>query len=282
MGRAQPRRQGCRTDPRRKIPNLSPATLFIDFNLQQITRWNREHPGQLNPQTFATYAATTPSDAELTGDFPFHISPFARVRSGSVDRWKARFAFAAAPGDAAYCPLCGSSSFGVTWDPKNPFHAVTSCCRRDLYGRDQAAPPGYDLKPNTTVPFTHLDGKTYQIPCALFKDTMGVVWELFIPTLFDHKHWLDAGHQAQRFMNYYSQTADPLYAYKLAVLLDRVADTYYALPPSSYNELATGKDGKAAHPRRVGVRRAPPTCSRPPRSVSGAAAPRTPTSAGST
>ena len=39
-------------------------------------------------------------------------------------------------------------------------------------------------------------------------------------------------------------TADPLYAYKIAVILDRVADTYYGLPLSYKNELAKGKDGK--------------------------------------
>ncbi|OGV67642.1 MAG: hypothetical protein A3K19_14670 [Lentisphaerae bacterium RIFOXYB12_FULL_65_16] len=185
--------------------------------------------------------ATAPSDRELTEDFPEHISPFARVRSGTPTAARAQRAMTGS--GEGYCPLCGSASMDFKWDPANAYHATTSCCHRELYGRAQDYPSNYDLTPNATATFAHLDGTVKDVPCLIQKDPDGVEWELFIPTLFAHRRWLALNQSVVTYGRQFKETADPLYAYKIAVLLDKTADTYYGLPLSAYNELANGKDG---------------------------------------
>lgn len=181
--------------PGARLPDLTPETLFADWTRQQVERWEKEHPGETLASAFARYAAAEPSDRELTDDFPAHISPFARVRSGEVpqeaDDFTTRFAFAFTGPNPCYCPLCGSRTTTLWFDPANRYHATTTCCRRELYGRQRDYPPGYDLKPNSSARFEHLDGTVKESPCVVYKDANGVEWELFIPTVFAYKRWLD-------------------------------------------------------------------------------------------
>ncbi|MEN6305670.1 MAG: hypothetical protein ABFD96_23300, partial [Armatimonadia bacterium] len=225
--------------PGRKIPKLTRENLFADWTKQQVERWSKDHAVLGAEEAYAKYAATAPTDAELRADFPRHISPFAQVRSGQAAPGKADAAF------TSYCPLCGAWAFGMTMDPKNPYHATTTCCRRELWGREQDMPAGYALRPTEKVKFLHLDDTWYEAPCTVYTDKDGVVWELFIKTLFDHKRWLsEGGELVRQYAQKFAETADPLYVHKVAVLLDEVADTYYGLPLAWDNHLCMGKEGK--------------------------------------
>lgn len=220
--------------PGRKIPPLNKENLYADWCQQQVERWNKTHPPLSSEEAFARYAATAPTDEELTRDFPRHIVPFARVRSGAVDPAKAEQAL------FKYCPLCGSWSFGLTYDPNNCYHATTTCCRRELWGRKEDMPPDYPLRPTEKVSFQHLDGTMYEDEAAIFTDKEGVIWELFIRTRLDYQRWLEQGCDlVRRFGQAFVETADPLYVHKIAIVLDKVADTYYGLPLAAYNRLAT-------------------------------------------
>ena len=116
--------------PGRKIPRLTPETLFAEWTRRQIERWRTDHPSLLPEEAYVTYAAASPTDTELTAEFPVHIAPFGRVRSGKPDEAKAEAVM------KTYCPFCQSPSFGLAFDDANPFgHATTTCCQRRIVCR---------------------------------------------------------------------------------------------------------------------------------------------------
>ncbi|MBI3922951.1 MAG: NPCBM/NEW2 domain-containing protein [Armatimonadetes bacterium] len=233
--------------PGRKIPKFTPENLFADWTKQQVERWNKEHPPLPPEEADQKYAATAPTDADLTGEFPIHISPFGRLRGGQADNSPEHHVVERADQVmVSYCPFCGSQSFSLAFDPKNPYgHVTTNCCRTDLYATAKDWPAPYPHKPNTSVKFLHLDDTWVEVPCTVYRDKEGVEWELFINTIFDHKRWLEQGCElVKQFSEKFKETADPLYAHKIAVLLDMVADTYYGLPLAANNKLCNGKDGK--------------------------------------
>ncbi|MBM4081725.1 MAG: hypothetical protein FJ278_18620, partial [Planctomycetes bacterium] len=107
--------------PGRRIPKLTPETLFVEWTKQQMVRWDKANAPLPPEEAYQKYAATPPTDAELTRDFPVHISPFGRVRSGKPDRDKAALVM------ITFCPFCHSQSMSLQFDAKNTC-AVTSCC----------------------------------------------------------------------------------------------------------------------------------------------------------
>lgn len=233
--------------PGRKIPKLTPENLFAAWTKQQVERWDKEHPPLPPDEAYQKYAATAPTDADLTSAFPIHISPFGRLRGGQADnRPEHHVVERADQVMVTYCPFCGSQSLSLAFDPKNPYgHATTNCCRTDLYATAKDWPAAYALKPDSVVKFLHLDDTWVEVPCTIYRDKEGVEWELFIKTIFDHKRWLEQGCElVKQFSATFKETADPLYAHKIAVILDRVADTYYGLPLAANNKLCNGKDGK--------------------------------------
>ena len=184
------------------------------------------------------------SDREIREDFPVLISPYGRVRAGKPDTWAAERVLASGPpaGWTGYCPFCTSRTMSLQFDPADRYNVTTSCCQKHLYGANY--PADYDLKPNATVAFPDLDGKFHEVPTVLYKDRAGVEWELFIPTIFANKRWHDLAGLCSTYARSFQDTADPIYAYKLALLLDQTADTYYGLLPSYINERCRGKDGQ--------------------------------------
>jgi hypothetical protein len=232
--------------PGRGIPTLAPETLFAEWTRQQVERWDAANPPLPPEQAYAQRAATAPTDAELTASFPRHISPFGRLRGAQGAAPSHHLTGKADAVLTTYCPVCGSFSLKLTFDPANPYgHATTSCCQTDLYANDKDWPTASPLKPNSTAKFLHLDDTWVEVPCTLYKDKDGSEWELFIPTLFAHKRWLEQGCELVRqYMLKFQDTANPLYVHKIAILLDQVADTYYGLPLASNHRLCNGKDGK--------------------------------------
>jgi hypothetical protein len=234
--------------PGSHLKNLSPETLFADWTKAQVERWQKQHPGETIEaaceRAAAGAAAGLPSDREIADDFPVRISPYGRVRSGNPDPWTAERVLATGPpsGWAAYCPFCGSRTMGLSFDAANRLHATTTCCRKDLYGGNY--PADYELKPTTTTGFPDLNGNVHQVPTTLYTDREGVGWELFIPTIFANKRWHDMAGLCAGYAKAFQHTADPAYAYKVALLLDKTADTYSGLSPAYINETCRGKDGQ--------------------------------------
>ena len=218
--------------PGQKTPAYTPETFFREWTEAQVAKWNAGHPAMSADDAFREYSAASPTDSELTEGFPTHISPFGRVRSGKIDAEKAAQVF------IGYCPFCEASmnrwvSFKlIRFDPVNPYrHATMSCCNTELYARPEDAPAGYALKPTGAVTFLHLNDTWRGIPVTIYRDKNGVEWELFIRTIFDHKRWLDQGCElVAQYGEQFRQTANPLYAHKIAVILDQASDTYYGLP----------------------------------------------------
>ena len=224
--------------PGRRVPRYAPETLFAEWTAGQVARWQRDNPALDPDEAYRRYAATEPTDAALTADFPRHISPFARVRSGDVPAAQREEAL------LSYCVFCRSLTMSVVFDQQNPWQATTSCCRTELLGREEDFPPDYPLAPTDTARFLHLDENWVEAPCTVYRDAEGAEWELFIPTLFHHRRWVrDGCDLVRQYGRRFEESADPLFAHKIAVILDEVADTYYALPLSFKNELATGRDG---------------------------------------
>ncbi|MEI6503880.1 MAG: hypothetical protein WCP21_22945, partial [Armatimonadota bacterium] len=232
--------------PGRGTPKYTPDTLYADWTKRQVARWTKDHPNEDPEAAYQKYAATGPTDAELTAGFPVHISPFGRLRAAQGATPTDHLTSKADAVLVTYCPVCGSFSLHLTFDPANPYgHATTSCCRTDLYASDQDWPAGSPLKPNSTVKFPHLDDTSVEVPCTVYKDKEGVEWELFIPTIFAHKRWLEQGCDlVKQYSKAFAETADPLYVHKIAILLDKVADTYYGLPLGAGNRICMGRDGK--------------------------------------
>lgn len=231
--------------PGRRTPALTPETLFADWTRQQVERWHQTHPAVPPEDAYAAFAAARPTDAELTADFPVHISPFGRLHGEQGSRPSHHVSTRAESVLRSYCPVCGSFSMRLAFDPKDPFgHAVTTCCRTDFYARAEDWPPGSPLKPNATARFLHLDDTWVEVPCTVYKDSEGTEWDLFFPTIFAHQRWLEQGcNLVRQYMLEFKKTADPVCAHKIAVLLDRVADTYYGLPLASNHNLCRGRDG---------------------------------------
>jgi len=227
--------------PGRKIAMPPPEEFLADWTRRQRDKWADEHEELPLEEAYQTYARAEPSDEYLTTLIPDHISPFGQVVAGKPDPIKAAGVM------ITYCPFCGMQTAYrslIRAGHTNPFHATTACCNQDLYEREQDFPPGYKLRPNSSAKFVHLDGTVHEPSAYTFTDKHGVTWRLFIGTVVTHTRWERAASIAVGFMNQYRGTANPLYAHKLAVLLDRVADVYYGLPLSYRNELAKGRDGK--------------------------------------
>ncbi len=229
--------------PGKRIPKLTPDNLFAEWTAQKVEQWSKDHEALPDEEAYKAYSEAEPTDEELTTDFPDHISPFGRVLSGNPDPVKAARVM------IRYCPFCGAQvdywqRFPYNWAP-DPYHAVTKCCGKHLYAREQDYPPDYDLRPDTTVKFAHLDGTVKEVPACTYTDKDGVEWQLFISTLFAHRRWLHVGSNlVVNYMKRFKTTADPVCAHKIAVILDEVADAYYGLPLSANNKLANGKDGQ--------------------------------------
>ena len=168
--------------PGRAVPKYTPQTLFAEWTAEQAARWAAEHPQQDAEALYAEHAATAPTDAELTDDFPIHISPFGQPRGGGGTQPTHHLTDNAEKLLNTYCPFCGSHSFSLAFDANDPYgHAVTGCCKTHLYSRDEDWPADSPLKPTTTVPFAHLDDTVVDVACTLHTDPEGVEWELFIP-----------------------------------------------------------------------------------------------------
>ncbi len=225
--------------PGRRVPKYTPDTLFADWTTQQVERWAATGEPLAPDAAYAQHAAADPTDAELTADFPVHISPFGRVLSGDPGNDKADGVL------VSYCPVCDSQGMSLQFDPDDPYgHAVMSCCGTDLYADPADYAADSPLPPNAAASFPHLDDTLHDIPCTRYLDARGVEWELFIGTLFDHERWLKQGCDLVRtFGNKFRETADPLYVHKIAIILDQVADTYYALPLAANHKVCGGKDG---------------------------------------
>ncbi|MBM3497120.1 MAG: hypothetical protein FJX74_00470 [Armatimonadetes bacterium] len=224
--------------PGRRIPPVTAETLFAEWTVAQVERWERDHAAPAAAEAFAQHAAVAPTDAELRADFPRHIAPFARVRTGSPEAFKVEGAL------ISYCVFCSSRAFSLAYDADNPYHATTTCCRTELYGREADFPPDYSLRPTESVSFPHLDDTSVDVPGTLYRDAEGVEWELFIRTIFDQQRWLSIGCDlVKQYALKFRETADPLYAHKIAILLDLAADTYYGLPLCWHNEVCNGRDG---------------------------------------
>ncbi|MEN8255195.1 MAG: hypothetical protein ABFR33_06965 [Verrucomicrobiota bacterium] len=144
---------------------------------------------------------------------------------------------------SSYCPFCDFVPFSLVLNTTNRYHATTTCCGTNLYGRAEDFPPDYTLAPSTNLQFQHLDGTVADVPCTIYTDSGGRVWELFIKTLFDQLRWLEMAELVDEFNTEFIETANPLYPYKTAIILDEVADTYYGLPLSYFNALAKGTNG---------------------------------------
>jgi hypothetical protein len=232
--------------PGRRTPKLTPETLFADWTREQVERWNHGHPPVPPAEAYATYAATAPTDADLTADFPVHISPFGRLRGAQGDQPSHHLTGKADAVLTTYCPVCSSFSFGLAFDPAKPYrHATTTCCRTELFADSADWPADSPLKPNSTARFLHLDDTWVEVPCTVYRDKEGTEWELFIPTLFAHRRWLEQGCDLVKGLaQNFGETADLVCAHKVAVILDKVADTYYGLPLASNHRLCSGKDGK--------------------------------------
>lgn len=222
--------------PGRKLVMTPPDKLFADWTIKQIEKWNKNHKPVSEEEAYQAYAQTKPSDQELTTDFPDHISPFGRVLKGNPDAFRKEAVL------IRYCPFCGSGNMLLQWGPTNEYHAATICCKQDLYGRERDYPADYKLRPNSTAEFQHLDDTVKKVPAYTFTDKDGVEWQLFIDTIFAQRRWLNIGTQVTGYMRNFQETADPVNVHKIAVLLDKVADTYYGLPFSFNNELATGQN----------------------------------------
>lgn len=220
--------------PGKRIPTLTPDNLYADWCQAQVERWNATHPPLPPEEAYQKYAAAAPSDAALTADFPRHIAPFARVRSGTPPPNSPDAAM------RTYCPLCGSWGFGVAYEPGDWYRATTNCCRTKLYGREQDMPADYTLRPSEKVSFQHLDDTMYEAPCTVFKDKQGVEWELYIRTMMDCQRWLKEGCDLVRQLGeQFKETGDPQAVHKIAIILDQVADTYHGLPLVANNTVAT-------------------------------------------
>ena len=239
--------------PGRRIPMPPPAEFMAGWTHSQVEKWRETHGAWSAHEAYAGYAAAEPRDEELVAYIPDHISPYGRVLSGAPIPKPTKSVLS--PKEARvlinYCPFCGKEHQNVeyrdsrmfTLDPENPFHAWTTCCDTHLYEREQDFPAGYALRPNRTVAFARLDDTVKQVPATVYTDNRGAEWELYIGTAIAHMRWARTGDRAIEWLESFRETGNPLHVHKLAVLLDRVADAYYGMPPSYRNLVMKGRDG---------------------------------------
>ena len=238
--------------PGERILRMKPEELRKQASDEAMKKWKK-------PLTDAGFAALAEqserrygieTDAEIVSNVPVSIAPYARLRD--IPRpeirpwahWTGHFTQDQLDSYHAlisYCPFCDSRALTIRFDPKNPAHAQTSCCKKDLYRNH--APAGYDLAPDSFAVIRYLDDSLRKIPCKLYKDAKGRVWQLFVANLFHKRDWAEYTRTLGRLSALYLRTGNPLYPYKAAVILDRMAETYYALPLSLNNLDPAGKDG---------------------------------------
>ncbi|MEI7817910.1 MAG: hypothetical protein WCI45_12055, partial [Desulfuromonadales bacterium] len=219
--------------PGRKVGRMTPQNLFADWNRKLVERWAKEHPVKLPPdEAYRQLAESVPTDAELLADFPRHVGPVTGHRGEKAKTTHESDYYAL----LSTCPFCGSAKINLKFDPNNAYHATTGCCGTEIYGREQDYPPEYKLRATEKVKFKHLDDTEFEAPCTLYTDKNGNVWELYIKTFFDSRRWDQLAKTLQDFAAEYEKTANPLYAHKIAVLLDAAADTYYGLPLAKAND----------------------------------------------
>ena len=216
--------------------------------------------GPSDEAAFATYAERSlsalgiGSDAEIAALVPSAISPYARIKDVPYPEirpwlhWTGHFtqdqhdSFYAFANHKGVCPFCNDHGSAVEFDKGNADHAMTRCCRRDLW-RSRSAPADYSLVTNAVARFRYLDDTIRDVPCTLYRDGKGRTWELFIDNIFNARDWGLANSRVKYCGLQFAKSGDPYFAYKAAVLLDRIAETYYALPLVLNNLNIAGRDG---------------------------------------
>ncbi len=224
------------------IAKIDGKTLYEKDTQKTMALWK----GSLAPDELAKLANKGIPDKDIIANFPKSISPYGQEH-GKLQQTSFLTADAAKKDKLDrvlifYCPFCQSNLFALTFDSSNKDVAVTNCCKKKLYRKNY--PADYDLKPNGSFKFQYLDNTKKEIPCVVYTSKDGITYDLFIEHLFSLNDWLNAGRQVVADMNAFMQTGDPIYPYKMAVLLDLVADTYYSLPLSHDNTIFQGVDGK--------------------------------------
>ena len=246
--------------PGERILRMKPEELRKQASDEAMKKWKKPLTdaefSKLADQAERRYGFGT--DAEIVSNVPVSIAPYARLRDTPRPEirpwahWTGHFTQDQLDSYHAlisYCPFCDSRSLTIRFDPKNPEHAQTTCCKKDLYRKN--APAGYDLAPDSFAVIRYLDDSLRKIPCKLYKDAKGRVWQLFVANLFNKRDWSEYIRTLGRLSVLYLRTGNPLYPYKAAVILDRMAESYYALPLSLNNLDPAGKDG-------LGLSRVPP------------------------
>ena len=239
--------------PGRRIPMPPPDVFLAEWTRERLDSWRRNHGAWTPDEAHAEYAAAAPRDEQLVAFIPDHISPYGRVISGAPVPEPTVSILS--PKEARvlinYCPFCNKEHPNTEYreprmlalDPENPFHARTTCCDTHFYEREEDYPDDYALRPGRTVAFVHLDDTVKKVAATVHTDQSGVEWELYLGTTIAHLRWVKTESMTAEWLKKYRETGDPLFVHKLAVLLDRVADVYYGLPPSYRNLVMTGKDG---------------------------------------
>lgn len=238
--------------PGERILRMKPEELRKQASDEAMKKWKKPLTDaefqKLENQSERRYGIET--DAEIVSNVPASIAPYARLRDTPRPEirpwahWTGHFTQDQLDSYHAlisYCPFCDSRALTIRFDPKNPEHAQTTCCKKDLYRKN--APAGYDLAPDSFAVIRYLDDSLRKIPCKLYKDAKGRVWQLFVANLFNKRDWSEYIRTLARLSVLYLRTGNPLYPYKAAVILDRMAESYYALPLSLNNLDPAGKDG---------------------------------------
>ena len=238
--------------PGERILRMKPEELRKQASDEAMKKWKKPLTdaefSKLADQAERRYGFGT--DAEIISDFPVSIAPYARLRDTPRPEirpwahWTGHFTQDQLDSYHAlisYCPFCDSRALTIRFDPKNPEHAQTSCCKKDLYRKH--APAGYELAPDSFAVIRYLDDSLRKIPCKLYKDAKGRIWQLFVANLFNRRDWSEYTRTLGHLSTLYLRTGNPLYPYKAAVILDRIAETYYALPLALNNLDPAGKDG---------------------------------------
>jgi hypothetical protein len=88
-----------------------------------------------------------------------------------------------------------------------------------------------------------LDDSILSVPATSYTDKDGKKWLLLIDNFFNSKRWREYCAMVNQWVTEFERTGNPVYPYKLALLLDQVSDTYYKLPLTNHNSVAKGKDG---------------------------------------
>lgn len=231
-----------------------------DLRKAACEEYTKRWKGPCDEATFATYADRAEplfklgTDAEIRRLVPTSISPRGRIKDVPYpeirpwahwtghfthDQHDSYYAFASFKG---VCPFCDDHGSAVEFDKSNPDHAWMRCCRRELW-RSRSAPADDALKTNAVARFRYLDDSIREIPCTHYTDRKGRVWELFVDHIFADRDWSDANSRVMHCSWQFAKEGNPYFAYKAAVLIDLIAETYYALPLVLDNLNIAGKDG---------------------------------------